>query len=449
MKHSFLLLLALISTSVLRAEDVAQTKFTGSFYSGMGYISNPNVASDKDSSTNSTSFTSGTLVANTKKGENILATLKANYFFSWGDVSTNKGSAASSTPNSKDQVKSANHLFVQEANLWWKTSDSLNFKFGRQEFSVADGRLLGLNDYEFVPYAYEGVVNNTEFTWMKLQAFGFKQVDFYENNDDTTRNTYKAAGTSDPEVRMYGVAVDVKNLPDLLKSTNIHAIQLLTDKVDSSSAAKNETWIGLAAQGEYAIIDFRLNYENYNGKQFALTSTGTEVSLMGAMYDFELGANFSEFFGLRFLANYHYDTGNDSSSADKNNSYNPLNYNRHYNAGAMDVIGWGNSTYSHLGVTFKVYGNWDTGFHYYGFTRTTERAAAIAKDTGVSSAAITNAGGNSKDVGSEYDITVAHAFDGGITFSVEAGQFIPGAYIKNGSEKANLTKASTSIGFLF
>src|SRR5690606_12681541 len=108
------------------------------------------------------------------------------------------------------------------------------------------------------------------------------------------------------------------------------------------------------------------------------------------------------FMKSRVYVLYHQDTGNDGSSATENSTYQSYFYSKHYNAGLMDVVGWGNLTDLAIGWTLEPVDATTVGLHYHMFTKTEEQGAITS---GLNGAAALNGVTSTKDeIGQEIDL---------------------------------------------
>ena len=84
--------------------------------------------------------------------------------------SVNTDEVGNTNTNDADNV-----LMVNEAYANWRFSDDISFKFGRQNYQIADGSLIAVNDWEQNPTAFEGLVGNWEAEFGRFQLIAFKQ----------------------------------------------------------------------------------------------------------------------------------------------------------------------------------------------------------------------------------------------------------------------------------
>src|SRR5690606_23151470 len=117
----------------------------------------------------------------------------------------------------------------------------------------------------------------------------------------------------------------------------------------------------------------------------------------------------------------HNDSGDDGKSADKVKTYDAFFYEKHNNAGLMDILRWGNLNYIQAGVSLKPMDNTTVDVRYLMF-KAVEKADGTNFGTGY-----TLTTDNTKDdIGSEIDVAVTHNYEGGFSITARLGQFMPG-----------------------
>ncbi len=371
------------------------------------------------------------LGANYKANEKFSAHLTALHAATFGqDVNTDE--VGNMNTNSAENV-----LMVNEAYANWMFSDDMSFKFGRQNFQIADGSVMATNDWEQNPTAFEGLVGNWEAEFGRFQAFAFKY-----------RELGVSSSAKDGEHNAYGLNFDLKTMPNMLKAVNVHVIKDAADATaGTAGTGSNQTAAqGLMGQdtirygamvtGEFGIFDAKVNYEGTTGKYKSVAAgpgAVTSTDSNGTMYQVEVGAKFDGFMGSRVFALYHSDSG--SKTANDGKAYDAYFYEKHANAGLMDLVNWGNLTYVTVGWTMKPGDNTDAGIMYHMFSRT---------EKGVASSNTVFAAGdvNKEKLGDEIDLWAEHRYDGGLSTVLRLGYFTPGDYL---TSNAATTKADDNI----
>ena len=153
-----------------------------------------------------------------------------------------------------------------------------------------------------------------------------------------------------------------------------------------------------------------------------------KVDRTGSMIDAELGYRMAEWMNSRISFLYHMDSGDSNSNDKKSETYEPYFYDRHENAGWMDIFMWGNLTYMQLRYTMDIMDDLNFAAQYLIFTQT-KKEGAISTDNNGSS--FGGAGDTTKDnLGSELDLAVSKKYEGGFMITARAGMFSPGDEFK-------------------
>jgi hypothetical protein len=286
---------------------------------------------------------------------------------------------------------------------------------------------MGINDWEAVPYSYEGLLANWEAEFGRFQLLGFKFED---------EMAAPAGGGSDPESNLYGLNFDLKTMPEVLKAVNVHVLQL-NKNATNASTGESQMRYGLNANLAFGIIDLGLWYEAHNGKTLA-TATAAKVDKAGSLMAASVGANFANFMNSKVWVKYHQDTG-DKSSSTKDEGYDAFFTEKHASAGHMDLFGFGNLTFIQVGWMGKPMDNTEVGVNYWMLSKTEKTDGASA---GLNHAFTAEAADKTK-LGDEIDLWAAHKYDNGLTTTLRLGMFMPGDVFKDATPKQD--KAVTEV----
>ena len=305
-----------------------------------------------------------------------------------------------------------NALLVQNAYVDWMISNDLMLKVGRMPVVIGDERVMGENDYQTNPYAFEGFSLGYESEFAHVGFYGLKLADYTTTGATTV--------SKDPERNLYIVNVDFKSLPEFLNMANLHIIADNQNEVDGLAIGDQDktevTRYGIAVGGEAAGVDYRVTYEAVGGET---EDGGTKTDVESSMMDLEVGCSF-DWMASRVHVLHHTDTGN-GTGATKNETYDGFFYEKHYNAGLMDLFAWGNLTYSTLGYTMSPSDKSEYGLGYTMFSRT-EKASAVNDLMGNAYTLATD----KDDLGSEIDLYAKYKYDGGLDILTRVGMFTPG-----------------------
>lgn len=387
-------------------------------------------ANDKTNSTEQTMRHRFKLDMGFRSGEKFGAQLTLLHNSILGD---SQATNSSSNQEKNGIANNSNMALVNQAYGTWMINDAWSLKFGRGGFTLADGSVISQNDWQATPYSFDGVLVNWEHEFLRLNLFQVKAVDNFTNAAviGTTNN-------DDPEVNFYGLAVDLKNLPEFLKMVNLHFMKITGNRT-AATTGRDEMRYGVAINGDIAGIDYKLDYAAHDGETKGANAAALDKA--GSMYQAEVGYSLPEVMKSRFYVGYHMDTGNKASTA-KDEGYDTFFYEKHCGSGCMDVVAWGNLTFLKAGYTLSPMDQVDVGLHYWKFERSEASATNGAPPTaglnagqqasgaaGIGTGHILNGTGTSKDLGSEWNLAVTKKYDNGFAVTAWYGMFEPGAYL--------------------
>lgn len=316
-----------------------------------------------------------------------------------------------------------NLVLVNEAYGSWMASNELLIRFGRGALAMADGRVIGVNDWGPTPNAFEGVLFTWDKEFARFNAYGVKFAQLL------------GTSVSDPEINSYGLNVDWKTLPEFLKMVNLHVIQVNVDADSSATSTpvlgqlykESRMRYGLVVSGDAMNVDYRLTYAAHTGKFSNLTGAGTTTDREGSMIDAELGYRLPDWMNSRISFLYHTDTGDkDGATDNKLTTYDSYFYERHDNAGWMDIYLWGNLSYMQLRYTMDIMDDLSFAAQYLIFSQTEKAGSNSAGINGFTGTAAATAA-TEDALGTELDLAVAKKYEGGLTITARAGMFSPGA----------------------
>ena len=335
-----------------------------------------------------------------------------------------------------------NVLLVQEAYGTWNVNDEFSLRFGRGSFTMADGSVIATNDWEASPFSFEGVMGTYEMEMGRLTGWAVKFAEYSRGANSgvtlpTTPSNPPTAGSgtnvSDPEANAYGLSFDLKTMPAWLKMVNLHVIKtqksITPDTAPTSAASafgQDIMRYGVTVSGDMAHVDYRVTYAAQSGDLSSFTAA--KVKTEGNMMHGEVGYTMPDFMNSRVSFTYHTDTGNKASTT-KNEAYDSYFYERHANAGLMDIVDWGNLTYMSVGYSLMPMDQMDIGLQYHMFTRTEKTSGNNAGINGPTSLA-TATDTTKDDLGSEVDLVATKKYDSGFAIQARYGMFMPGKAFK-------------------
>lgn len=294
----------------------------------------------------------------------------------------------------------------------WMISDEFMLRAGKSTYKIADGSVIGINDYDSVPSLFKGLflTHSSENVGLDLALVQNQWVK-----------------------DLLVVSVDARSFPDLVKTANFHFIaqnvkrklNLERDKIVLSSAAPPVPAVApqQEAETEQPKQEEGPATEDSNSKGVYLGATlgggaggfgykvtastdsiANVLSFSNLLLDGKVSYSFEmDNSSLRVFAGGHID-GSD---------YDTLLYERHYNAGKMDKVMWGRGlTYAYGGLSYRTNADWKVGLKGYYF---------IDSNTDNLPASVVN------DGDMEVDVYVKKNFNSSVSGKVWAGAWVPTA----------------------
>lgn len=242
---------------------------------------------------------------------------------------------------------------VHEAYGVWNFADAFELKFGHFTMNWANGSVFSANDWEVNPYTTDGVT-------LAYDA-GMVKVTYAEIDRE-----------ADAEAKIQAVSVDFMSLPAVAKTAHVFYVKRDT-----------LTKYGAVVSGDVEIINYDLTYvsdkDGDTSASMIHAKAGVDVLGMGQV-----------------LFTYHKDEAD----------YMALAYDRHSNAGLMDVNTWGGSnglTYYTVGFVHSLNDVSAVGVMYHDFKAT---------DSG-------------DKLGTEIDAYASHKYNDVLTTTARYGKYSP------------------------
>lgn len=386
------------------------------------------------------------LGVNYKANEKVSATATLIHWSEFGKA-MNGGAGGSpvgtnTTDTTVDTGAVQDLMVVNQAFMTWASSDDLKFHVGRMNYQVADGALIGINDWENVPYMFEGLLAKWEAEFGKFDFVAFK-----------LRDVQGTTASGNAQHNMYGINFDLKTMPEWMKALNAHIFKNNGDAREQAAANESAFVMtsddgldtmryGLMAHFGFADFELKAWYEASGGKikNIAVGGAKTEFDYKGNMMAVELAYNLANFMNSRFHFLYHKDSGDDTADTELQR-YDGFFTEKHNSAGAMDLFGWGNLTFMQLGWNFKTDDKTSFGLQYSMFSLTEENDAqgfTAGRNGGALAAA-----GQSTDskLGDEIDLWATHSYDSNLSTTLRLGYFMPGDRFEPAAPAAKSTDA--------
>lgn len=424
MKRLVLLAGALVVSTAAQAADDTEVKHNGEFR--VRYFNDMVPSGVKDEPKNTSDIEGRMKLGFTlRKGETMqahLGVLHGTYF------GTDKAASTSLTGAGYNTHTKDNGLLVNQAYAWWKAGDGYSLKAGRFNVEIGGGEFFATNNWLMVPTTHEGFKLGMDTDFANFDVYMIKDKELTPKNPGTF--------DSDPEQHNWIVSADLKNMPEAVKTANLTFVNFNRSEIAGTGAA-NAQHIGVTVGGDVSSLMYKLVAAFQSG--VASKTATAEQKFAGSMFDVTLGYGMPETMGLKVWANYHMDSGDDSATDDKTETYQSLYYDSRRYGGSMDLFPWGNLTYWNIGATLAPADDLEVGLGLYGYTKTKENGSytAGARPNGTAVSAIAATG--KADLGMELDVWAAKKY--GSSFGIDAhfGAFMPGAAFKDATIKKEAT----------
>ena len=332
---------------------------------------------------------------------------------------------------------------VNQAFGNWMVSDDFWIKFGRQNYQMGDGFVIGFNEWDAVPYAFDGVLFHYEVEFARIQLFAFKIRNYLA---PAVAGGTGSVYSPDFQHNAYGIYFDLKTRPEVFRAVNLHVIKDAADRGDEAPSAQTPTVRGTQGMEivryganvalAYGPVDLQVWYAGVAGKNKfpnvdALTYHGA-FDINTSLLQGELGLNLTEWRPLRAFVQYHIDSGDRDAQDHENGTYDNYFHVRHASAGHMDLFDWGNLTSFQVGGTIKLSEPWTLGLAYWLLTRTETGPNSGRPIAGLYGGNLTPVSGtndlnlNGSTLGNEVDLWADYQFSNGLLTTARAGYFRPG-----------------------
>jgi len=261
----------------------------------------------------------------------------------------------------------------------WMISDEFMLRAGQSTYKIADGSVLGINDYDSVPSLFRGL-----FLTHSSENVGL-DVALIQNNSVND---------------LFVVSVDARSFPDLVKTANFHLIvkdvkekmgllpppspllgrEVLSNRLVGVSA-DIPTAGSLSDEGETVEEegDERPGVEEESDSKGVYL--GATLGGGAGGFGYKVTASTDSLFNVLSLGSllvngklsYSFEMDNSTLKAYigghmDGSDYDVLLYEKHYNAGKMDRVSWGRGlTYAYGGLAYRTSNDWKVGLKGYYF----------------------------------------------------------------------------------
>ena len=293
-------------------------------------------------------------------------------------------------------------------------TEDMELKLGWNLYENKFPEIASVNNYEDFVYAFQGV-------FLEYSA-RFMNVSFWGGWPPELPNLKLADSKVDQNFG-FGFFLDLDLTVDFVDYVSLYAAYLgdpsIKEGEEVHSTQQKVSRYGAGLKGNFYLLD--LSYTAvaaFYGKGFQFGSWEE------SMYHLKLGFSRPDFFNGKIVAGWHKDSPN----------YRSWLYDRHENAGLLDLFLWGNLSYYFLGLSASLTDEIDIELFITDF-RTTEKGPIQLGQFGLLQAEQV-AGGESLEsqgtqLGKEVDMRLEAKIDDYFEVGLMAGLFFPHAASRN------------------
>ena len=222
----------------------------------------------------------------------------------------------------------------------WLITDEFMIRAGRSVYKIGDGSVISSNNYEDYPNYFDGV-----FLSHSSESLGADLALAYPGG------SYHWEGQGSPAVLLHLTA---RSFPELLNKANIHFIAPLS----SEWLDHTQTRAGVTVGGGMSGVHYRAT---------VAASSVTNPSMDNLLFEMKAGYSFEmDHSTAKIYLGYHLDGA----------QYDPFMYDRHKNAGKLDIVRWGGGlSYIKGGLSYWL--GSDYGFGLVGYYFLTDQQQSI------------------------------------------------------------------------
>lgn len=278
----------------------------------------------------------------------------------------------------------------------WLINEDLELRLGRTTYENKFHQIVSVNDYEPFFYTFDGAFLEYSTNILNINFWGAYLPKKWVENAQNQDLKYG-----------FGFFLYIKSVSDYIDYFNAHIAYLGSSFLKKEAQKMSRYGFGL----EGAINSINLTYSlifvgHDRGVQFKQEN----------MYHFQLSYSHIEFFDSKIFAGYHKDSS----------KYNPWLYDRHENAGFLDLFLWGNLSYYFLGFSASVNPLFDIKISFYDFNPTRKGTIHLGYFGSLLKGKNKNlVNMDNQDLGREIDIKLQRQIKENFEIHLLAGLFIP------------------------
>ena len=239
----------------------------------------------------------------------------------------------------------------------WLIDEDLELRLGRTTYESKFHQIVSINDYEPFFHTFDGVFLEYNTNIINVNVWGAYLPKIGDVRGKLQEHNYiqknyglkKESGVGEIQAFRYGVGffLDIESISDYIDHFNLH-VSYFGDSFFSEESQKMSRY-GIGLEGAISSMDLAyavILIGHGEGFQFHLEDD---------MYHFLLSYSRPELFDSKIFVGYHTDSS----------GYKPWLYDRHENAGLLDMFLWGNLTYYFLGFSASIDPLFDIKVFFY------------------------------------------------------------------------------------
>ena len=312
--------------------------------------------------------------------------------------------------NSYKNNLSFEKFFKIYPSAMWLIGDNLELRLGRNTYENKFHQIVSLNDYEPFFHTFDGVFLEYSTKVVNVNLWGAYHPKRWIGLKQVQELKYG-----------FGFFLDIRSISDYIESFNIHAAYLADSFFRGDSQKMSRYGLGL----EGTINPIGLGYT------FVTIGHGNKIQFSPEeiMRHVLLSYSFPDFFNSKIFLGYHTDSS----------KYNPWLYDRHQNAGLLDIFLWGNLTYYFLGLSGSAASLFDVRILFYNLSSTKKGTIQMGYfGTWITKENRHLMNAEHKSLGKELDIQLQKKISKEFEIHLLAGFFMPHAQSPEFLKKYNL-----------
>ena len=270
----------------------------------------------------------------------------------------------------------------------WNINHEMKLSFGRRTYEFDFPQLVSANTYEVYPSIFNGIffTYGTEFVILDLWAAQIPDL-------------WRGAEQIENEDYGLGFSLDLRFRTSFLKRAHLGFSYLPTSEI---------TRMSLSIQGVIRQLSYLILFAGHGEE-------GLKFKFKDQAYHMEVVYSRNHWFGSRFFGGYHQDTLN----------YDPWLYDRHSQAGFLDLFEWGNLNYFFGGYQISLPHLFELEFQYLSFSNEAEGPIHLAYYGDLVFHRSPSPSHSKGFIGQEFDIKLTKSLQGGLNFILLGGFFLP------------------------